>query len=92
MQDAFAAIAQLAVAGAQFDLILADPPYGEPAGVLRARAGGLLADGGLFVLQTDRSGEAPALEKLTLVERRDYGRNVFLFYASDPSARPAKQL
>ena len=29
VQDAFAAIAQLAVAGAQFDLILADPPYGE---------------------------------------------------------------
>ena len=28
-QDVFAAIAQLAAAGAQFDLILTDPPYGE---------------------------------------------------------------
>jgi 16S rRNA (guanine966-N2)-methyltransferase len=29
VQDAFAAIAQLATEGARFDLILADPPYGE---------------------------------------------------------------
>ncbi len=29
VQDAFTALAQLAVAGRQFDLILADPPYGE---------------------------------------------------------------
>ncbi len=29
LQDAFAAIAQLAGAGARFDLVLADPPYGE---------------------------------------------------------------
>lgn len=29
VQDAFAAVAQLVAAGSQFDLILADPPYGE---------------------------------------------------------------
>jgi 16S rRNA (guanine966-N2)-methyltransferase len=29
IQDAFAALAQLAAAGRQFDLLLADPPYGE---------------------------------------------------------------
>lgn len=29
VQDAFAAIHQLAAAGRQFDLVLADPPYGE---------------------------------------------------------------
>jgi 16S rRNA G966 N2-methylase RsmD len=29
VQDAFTAIAQLAAADRQFDLILADPPYGE---------------------------------------------------------------
>ena len=29
VQDVFAALAQLASAGARFDLILADPPYGE---------------------------------------------------------------
>jgi 16S rRNA G966 N2-methylase RsmD len=29
VQDAFAALGQLAAAGQQFDLLLADPPYGE---------------------------------------------------------------
>ena len=29
VQDVFVAVAQLVAAGAQFDLILADPPYGE---------------------------------------------------------------
>jgi len=29
IQDAFTALAQLAAAGDQFDLVLADPPYGE---------------------------------------------------------------
>ena len=29
VQDVFAAIAQLAAAGERFDLLLADPPYGE---------------------------------------------------------------
>jgi 16S rRNA (guanine966-N2)-methyltransferase len=29
VQDTFAALAQLAAAGQQFDLLLADPPYGE---------------------------------------------------------------
>jgi 16S rRNA (guanine966-N2)-methyltransferase len=29
LQDAFTALAQLATAGAVFDLVLADPPYGE---------------------------------------------------------------
>src|SRR5438477_10741710 len=29
VQDVFTALAQLAAAGSQFDLVLADPPYGE---------------------------------------------------------------
>lgn len=29
IQDVFAAVAQLGASGAQFDLVLADPPYGE---------------------------------------------------------------
>src|SRR6266446_4427135 len=29
IQDVFVAVAQLVAAGAQFDLVLADPPYGE---------------------------------------------------------------
>jgi len=61
VQDAFTALAQLASASRQFDLILADPPYGEKNVVRRstsfaqrllddARLPSLLASGGLFVL------------------------------------------
>jgi 16S rRNA (guanine(966)-N(2))-methyltransferase RsmD len=61
MQDAFTAIPQLAAAGAQFNLVLADPPFGEKNVGRRStslaqrllddeRLPGLLAAGGLFVL------------------------------------------
>jgi 16S rRNA (guanine966-N2)-methyltransferase len=60
-QDAFIAIAQLAATNSQFDLILADPPYGEKNVNRRstsfaqqllddANLPRLLAPGGLFVL------------------------------------------
>lgn len=60
-QDAFTTVAQLASAGAQFDLILADPPYGEKNVGRRSTSFAqkllddpqlpqLLAPGGLFVL------------------------------------------
>lgn len=61
VQDAYAAIRQLAEAGQKFDLIFADPPYGEKNVGRRSEsfaqkllddphAGQLLADGGMFVL------------------------------------------
>ena len=61
VQDVFAAIAQLAAVGERFDLILADPPYGEKNVGRRstsfaqqmldeAKLPGLLAAGGLLVL------------------------------------------
>src|SRR5207245_4588639 len=61
VQDAFAALAQLAAAGQQFDLIFADPPYGEKNVGRRSTSfaqqlldnsnlPALLATGGLFVL------------------------------------------
>jgi 16S rRNA (guanine966-N2)-methyltransferase len=61
VQDVFTALAQLAAAGAQFDLVLADPPYGpknighrstSPAQQLLddVRLPGLLSPAGLFVL------------------------------------------
>lgn len=60
-QDAFAAVAQLAASHSQFDLILADPPYGEKNVGRRSESFAqqllddsnlprLLAPGGLFVL------------------------------------------
>ena len=61
VQDAFAAVAQFAATHAQFDLILADPPYGEKNVNRRSTSFAqkllddvnlprLLAPGGLFVL------------------------------------------
>jgi len=61
VQDTFAALAQLAAAGERFDLILADPPYGEKNVGRRStsfaqqlldelKLPGLLAAGGLLVL------------------------------------------
>lgn len=90
-EDAEAAVRTLARGAARFDLVFADPPYGLRPPALHARAAALLARGGLVILQSDREGlTSPPLEGLALVEKRDYGRNVFLFYSSDPDARPAK--
>ncbi len=61
VQDVFAVVSQLAEAAAQFDLILADPPYGEKNVGRRStslaqqlldevKLPRLLASGGLFVL------------------------------------------
>jgi 16S rRNA (guanine966-N2)-methyltransferase len=61
VQDVFAAIAQLAATGERFDLVLADPPYGEKNVGRRSTSfaqqllddvnlPGLLAAGGLLVL------------------------------------------
>jgi 16S rRNA (guanine966-N2)-methyltransferase len=61
VQDVFAALAQLAANGTQFDLVLADPPYGEKNVGYRSRSlaqrllddahlAEVLSPGGLFVL------------------------------------------
>ena len=61
VQDVFSALAQLAAAGERFDLILADPPYGEKNIGRRSTSFAqqllddknlppLLAPGGVFVL------------------------------------------
>src|SRR5215212_7334355 len=74
VQDVFTAIPQLAGAGEQFDLILADPPYGEKNVGKRSQSFAqrvldneilprLLAPGGLFVLGHARR------DTLTLPER-----------------------
>ena len=75
------AVADLVRAGERFDIVFADPPYGDgdclPA---LARASGLLSDRGVLVLQVDAQTPAPALPGLALREQRAYGRNVFLFF------------
>lgn len=98
VQDVFAALTQLAATGERFDLILADPPYGEKNVGRRstsfaqqllddARLPGLLADGGLFVLgHTKRDTlSVPGLWK----ERKllKHGDTVMRFFNAEGSVK-----
>ena len=76
------ALARLRSAEERFDLIFCDPPYTlEPGPHLAETLASLLAPGGVFVLQRDSRSTVPELDNLTLVRRRDYGRNVLLLFA-----------
>ncbi|MBC8647338.1 MAG: RsmD family RNA methyltransferase [Thermoanaerobaculia bacterium] len=76
------ALRALRDAGEQFDLVFSDPPYAlELSGEAGETLASLLAPGGVFILQRDSGTSAPELDGLTLVRRRDYGRNVLFLYA-----------
>ncbi len=86
-EDAETALARLASRGVRFDLVFSDPPYARrvPASEPFASVAGVLAPEGIFVLQSDRfEGSPPETRELHLLDRREYGRNVFLFFARDP--------
>ena len=69
--------------GERFDLIFADPPYERAiAPGVASAISRLLAPAGLFVFQTDTDTRFPELPGLRRIERRAYGRNVFLFFES----------
>jgi 16S rRNA (guanine966-N2)-methyltransferase len=86
-EDAARALAQLASTGVRFDLVFCDPPYGTPQEGLRAMAADVLSAEGIFVLQGDRFEGTPSLARLTLLDRREYGRNVFFFFGRDAAVR-----
>jgi 16S rRNA (guanine966-N2)-methyltransferase len=85
IQDAFAAVAQLAAAGQQFDLVLADPPYGEKNINRRstslaqqllddAALPKLLRPGGLFILghtKRDTLDFPPAWQESKMLKHGD---------------------
>jgi len=85
VQDVFTALAQLAAAGSRFDLILADPPYGEKNVGRRsqslaqrllddAHVSQVLKPGGLFVLghtKRDTLDLTPAWTELKLLKHGD---------------------
>jgi 16S rRNA (guanine(966)-N(2))-methyltransferase RsmD len=75
------ALALLDRRGERFGIVFADPPYGSglPEEVGRG-VGRLLSPDGIFVLQADRGAKEPRLAGLGRVDRRDYGRNLFIFY------------
>jgi len=75
------ALAVLVRLGERFDLVFVDPPYAEASDAAElARCADLLAPGGLLVLQQDARREEPSIERLERLDRRAYGRNVFLFF------------
>ena len=86
--EAARAVALLARAAERFDLVFADPPYEDPfPQELLAAAAGLLAPGGLLVLQRDNPEALPVEPPgVALVERRRYGRNVFCFFTQAGSS------
>ncbi len=85
--DVKEALRRLLSRAEHFDLVFSDPPY-DVAGDLAvpAEAASLLAPGGLFILQVDRSGRPPIEPSgWSVVQRRDYGRNIFLFLTRSSS-------
>ena len=66
----------------RFDIVFADPPYAvRPDPDALAAAAGLLSAEGVLALQQDSASETAAIPGMALLERRAYGRNVFLFFA-----------
>ena len=76
------AIRELALRSERFDVVFADPPYTLPPDRIGlGKVAGLLSPGGVLALQQDSSREDATVPGLVLLERRAYGRNVFLFFA-----------
>jgi 16S rRNA (guanine966-N2)-methyltransferase len=101
VQDVFAAVTQLAAAGERFNLILADPPYGEKNVGRRStsfaqqllddtRLPGLLAPDGLLVLghtKRDTLSLPSYWEERKLLK---HGDSVMRFLSAAPQGREAR--
>lgn len=91
--DAQAALDHLAHIGCAVDLILADPPYGDPVVDEVVRVAGtlpVLNQGGLLVIEHHRLS-VPALSegRLPLIRRRSTGDTALSFYRFDTTGHPA---
>jgi len=79
---AHTAIRRLARAGRRFDIVFADPPYGEVAATGPAESAGVVAPRGLLIWQTDVETALGAPSGFREQRRAAYGRNVFHFFAA----------
>lgn len=95
-QDVFTAIAQLATNGAQFDLILADPPYGEKNVGRRSESFAqrllddenlpkLLAAGGRFILGHTKRDTLEMSPRWHEVKMLKHGDTVMRFFSTETS-------
>ena len=98
-QDVFPALPQLAAGGRQFDLILADPPYGEKNGNRRSTSCAqqllddphlpqLLAPGGRFVLGHTKRDTLELVAPWLEVKQLKHGDTVMRFFVQ-PGVTPA---
>jgi 16S rRNA (guanine966-N2)-methyltransferase len=97
VQDVFTALAQFAESGRQFDLILADPPYGEKNVGRRstsfaqlllddANLPKLLAPGGRFILGHTKRDTLDIVAPWTEVKLLKHGDSLMRFFALEGSA------
>lgn len=86
-------LGRLAAEGPRFDLVLADPPYASDEGAWLLEtlpATGLLARGGLLILEASRRQRPPPCPGLRLADERRYGDTLVLRYEEeDPEPGPA---
>ncbi|MDP2872695.1 MAG: 16S rRNA (guanine(966)-N(2))-methyltransferase RsmD [Bacillota bacterium] len=84
-QDVFVAVDILRRRGAQFEIIFLDPPYSNelaPVALSRVAAAGLVAPGGLLVVEHSRREAMPdAAPPLVLARREQYGDTALSFYS-----------
>jgi 16S rRNA (guanine966-N2)-methyltransferase len=72
--------------GLLFDLIFADPPYGDPQFSTAEKLFGLLKPGGLMVLSHPGRGEIPTKTGVVVVDNRSYGNAYLTFYRREEDA------
>jgi 16S rRNA (guanine966-N2)-methyltransferase len=101
-QDVFTAIAQLVASGEQFDLILADPPYGEKNVGRRSESFAqklldnenlpkLLAPGGRFVLGHTKRDTLEITPRWSEVKMLKHGDTLMRFFEIKPVAMTINQ-
>ncbi len=101
VQDVFVALPQLAAVGSQFDLILADPPFGEKNIGRRSTSFAqrlldepdlprLLAPGGLFVLGHTRRDTLALPEVWEEIKLLRHGDSVMRFLRANPPCGQAR--
>lgn len=64
----------------RFDIIFADPPYGDMQLSIVSKLGNLLKSNGLMVLSYMGRSEVPQVNKVVVVDNRDYGNASLAFY------------
>jgi 16S rRNA (guanine966-N2)-methyltransferase len=70
----------------EFDLIFADPPYGDTQFSTVEKLFGLLKPGGIMVLSHPGRGEIPTKTGVVVVDNRSYGNAYLTFYRRDRDA------